>query len=218
MKRRAWWLVIFVPAILVAVVYAAIQIDRGFSAATPPSAMEELVARAARNFAIPRGARSLKNPLPATSENLKEAKERFRARCAICHGNDGSGQTEIGKNSYPKVPDLRSERTQKLRDGEIRYIIENGVRLTGMPAWGNPHREDYDDSWKLVLFIRYLRQPTAQESAQAERTAQSAHYTGSQACEKCHADLYAHWKKTPMANVVRDPREHPEAILPDLAS
>jgi predicted CXXCH cytochrome family protein len=59
---------------------------------------------------------------------------------------------------------------------------------------------------------------TQQEQAQETQTSASAHYVGSQACEKCHADIYEHWQKTPMANVVRDPRQHPDAIIPDLAT
>jgi predicted CXXCH cytochrome family protein len=219
MTRKAWALVVFGAVLVGALIYGGALIAHGFSAAAEPSSLEKLAARIARNLAIPGRARKEKNPLPPTAENLKEAQERFIARCAICHSNDGSGQSEIGRNLYPKVPNLRSERTQKLTDGEIRYIIENGVRLTGMPAWGNPHREpDAGDSWKLVLFIRHLGRSTTEEIAQSERTAETAHLVGSQACENCHADLYAHWKKTPMANVVRDPREHPDAILPDLTT
>jgi predicted CXXCH cytochrome family protein len=109
-------------------------------------------------------------------------------------------------------------RTQSLTDGQIHYIIQNGVRLTGMPAWNNPHNTQEDMSWKLVLLIRDLRQPTSAERQQQEATAQSAHYTGSQACQKCHEEIYAHWKKTPMANVVRDPREHPDDIIPNLST
>jgi len=124
----------------------------------------------------------------------------------------------MGRNLYPRVPDLRLPQTQNLTDGEIHYIIENGVQLTGMPAWGNPHQQLDDDSWKLVLFIRDLRPLTTVEKAQQSETANSAHYTGSPACAKCHAQIYAHWQKTPMANVVRDPRQHPDAIIPDLST
>jgi predicted CXXCH cytochrome family protein len=113
------------------------------------------------------------------------------------------------------VPDLRSTETQALTDGEIHYIVENGVQLSGMPAWGNA---ESNGSWKVVLFIRSLRPLSDQELSQQVKTSASAHYVGSQACEKCHAEIYARWKKTPMANVVRDPRAHPEAILPDLAT
>ena len=124
----------------------------------------------------------------------------------------------MGRGLYPRVPDLHSSRTQDLSDGELHYIIENGVQLTGMPAWGKPHQENADDSWKLVLFIRHPRPLTAAELTAQTGTATTAHYVGSQACEKCHAQIYDHWKKTPMANIVRDPRVHPDAIIPDLAT
>jgi predicted CXXCH cytochrome family protein len=124
----------------------------------------------------------------------------------------------MGLNLYPRVPDLRAPATQELSDGEIHYIVENGVQLTGMPAWGNSHSESSGESWKLVLFIRSLRPLTAGEQSQEASTAGSAHYAGSQSCEKCHAEIYGRWRKTPMANVVRDPRTHPEAIIPNLAT
>lgn len=215
------WKAFLLALLLIAVVgiiCGVILIRRGFRATTEPSGFETVVARAVRNLAIPGRARNDKNPLPGTSENLQEGREDFLARCASCHGHDGSGLTQMGQNLYPRAPDLHSLQTQNLTDGEIHYIIENGVQLTGMPAWGNPHRETGDDSWKLVLFIRSLRPLTNEEKTQQANTAASAHYVGSQACEKCHAQIYKRWKKTPMANVVRDPREHPGAIVPDLAT
>jgi predicted CXXCH cytochrome family protein len=124
----------------------------------------------------------------------------------------------VGQNLYPRVPDLRADATENLSDGEIHYIIENGVQLTGMPGWGNPHLESPGTSWKLVLFIRSLRPLTPGERSLQAATAGSAKYVGSQACEKCHAEICARWKKTAMANVVRDPRVHPGAIIPDLAT
>jgi predicted CXXCH cytochrome family protein len=198
--------------------YGAWVFWHGFSTADEPSALEKVVARAARNLAIPRSARRETNPWNATPEILKESRESFLDRCATCHGVDGSGRTQVGRNVYPKVPDLRSPRTQNLTDGEIRYIIRNGVRLTGMPGWANPHDEQGDDSWKLVLYIRSLRQLTTEERAHQAATITSAHYVGSKACQKCHAEIYELWRKTPMANVVRDPHEFPDAIIPDLAS
>ncbi len=176
------------------------------------------MARTARDWAIPRRARNEKNPLKLTSENLREGREEFLARCASCHGHDGSGLTDMGRNLYPRTPDLRAARTQNLTDGEIHYIIANGVQLTGMPAWSNPHQERNVSAWNLVLFIRSLRPLTREEKSQQDSTAKTAHYVGSQACEKCHDQIYNRWKKTPMANIVRDPREHPDAIIPDLAT
>jgi predicted CXXCH cytochrome family protein len=218
MKRwKAFFLLLLVIAIVAALGTTAL-IRRGFSAASEPSSWERIVARTLRNLAIPAPARAEKNPLEATSDGLREAREHFIARCAICHGDDGRGRTPIGRSLYPRVPDLLSPQTQNLTDGEIHFIIANGVQLTGMPAWSNPHQEVDDDSWKLVLFIRDLRPLTVQEQSQQSATSSSAHYVGSLTCNKCHAAIYERWKKTPMANVVRDPREYPDAILPDLAT
>lgn len=218
MKTRSALLVAMLTVfVLVAIILAAL-VRRGFRATTAPSGFETVVARTVRNFAIPTRARNEQNPLEDTSENLQEGREDFIARCASCHGNDGSGITQIGQNLYPRAPDLRGPQTQNLRDGEIHYIVENGVQLTGMPAWRNPHQESGDDSWRLVLFVRSLHTPTNKEEAQQVSNASSAHYVGSQACEKCHGQIYDTWKKTPMANIVRDPQEHPDAIIPNLAT
>jgi predicted CXXCH cytochrome family protein len=218
MKARKLFPLLGCVAIAAIGLYAVRLIWRGFSTADEPSYLERVAARAARNFAIPRKARLEANPWKPTPDVLKEARESFVDRCAVCHGPDGSGQTGVGRNLYPKVPDLRLKQTQGLTDGEIRYIIRNGVRLTGMPGWAKPHDEQSDDTWKLVLFIRSLAQLTKAEQEQEAATRVTAHYAGSQACQKCHAQIYEHWRKTPMANVVRDPRQFPEAIIPDLST
>ena len=201
--------------VTVLVIGSALLIWRGFPATSEPSRIERLVARTVRNLAIPRAARREKNPLKVSADNLQTGREIFLARCANCHGVDGTGRTPVGQSLYPRVPDLTSQPTQSLSDGEIHYIIENGVQLTGMPAWGRLHQQS-DDIWQLVIFIRDLQPLTkAEQSQQAVRT---AHYVGSQACAKCHADIYERWQKTPMANIVRDPRQHPDAIIPDLST
>ncbi len=201
--------------VVVGTVGGAFVIGRGFRATATPSAWEASLARTARNLAIPRRERSQKNPFAATSDVIEQGREYFLTECAACHGIDGSGKTRLGLSLYPRVPDLRAAATQNLSDGEIHYIIDNGVQFTGMAAWGNPQSSS---SWKLVLFIRTLRPLTHQELSQPAATASSGHYVGSQACERCHAEIYQRWKKTPMANVVRDPRTHPDAMIPDLAS
>ena len=177
---------------------------------------EAALTRRVRNLSIPGAERDQKNPVPVTSEYLEEGRDSFLTHCATCHGVDGSGKTPVGSNLYPSVPDLRSAATQRLSDGEIRCIIENGVQLTGMPAWNSSGVGD--DVWKLALFVRSLSPLRHSEPAQQSAFLASAHYTGSESCEKCHREIYARWKKTPMANVVRDPRQHPEAITADLAT
>ena len=186
---------------------------RGFRASSSPSSFETTFARSLRDFAIPRLEHHRANPLAGDPVALEQGRDAFLARCASCHGVDGRGATPIGANQYPRVPDLRSEPTQRLSDGDIHYIIENGVQFTGMPAM---HSQSSSESWKLVAFIRSLRLAAPQEAVVEHRVSSSAHYVGSESCEKCHAEIYERWKKTPMANIVRDPRHHPDAIIPDL--
>ena len=108
----------------------------GFSAKAEPNELEILIARQLRHLAIPIENRRLRNPLPLTQELLKEARAHFADHCANCHANNGSGQTALGKNVYPKAPDLRLRDTQSMADGELFFIIQNGIRFTAMPAWG----------------------------------------------------------------------------------
>ena len=141
-----------------------------FSAREQPSALERWLASEARQFAVPREAKTLNNPVACSPEILREARAHWADHCASCHANNGSGDTEIGRNLYPKAPDMRKPRTQHLSDGELYYIIQNGVRLTGMPAWGSAGDSDGNqDSWKLVLFIRHLPSMTAQEAEQMQK-------------------------------------------------
>ena len=105
------------------------------------------------------------NPLPETKDNIREGMEHFADHCSTCHANNGSGDTMYGRNMYPNPPDMRIE-TQKLTDGEIYHTIQNGVRLTGMPAFGETSRSDDMSTWQLVHFIRHLPRLTPEEEAQ----------------------------------------------------
>jgi mono/diheme cytochrome c family protein len=140
------------------------------SAREQPSSLEGWLANEARHFAMPREAKRLKNPVAYSPEVLEEARAHWADHCASCHANSGSGDTQIGRNLYPKAPDMRAAPTQQLSDGELYYIIQNGVRLTGMPAWGSAgDGEGNQDSWKLVLFIRHLPSMTVQEAEQMQK-------------------------------------------------
>jgi mono/diheme cytochrome c family protein len=166
-RGNAIFLAIVVATASIAVAAASILHD-GLSSRANPSALETMMARKARRMAIPASAGKLQNPTADTQENLRDARLHFADHCAICHANDGSGDTMMGRNLYPKPPDLRLEQTQKLADGAIFWIIENGVRFTGMPAFGSAHGSE-EDSWKLVRFIRHLPQLTAEERVEMER-------------------------------------------------
>jgi mono/diheme cytochrome c family protein len=130
--------------------------SRGISAKAEPGRIETAVARTMRRMAIPRSARDLTNPVAHSPEIMAEGMAHYADHCAACHANDGSGETEVGLGLYPKPPDMRLPATQSLTDGELFYIIENGVRLTGMPAWSTGTDEGKQATWHLVHFIREL--------------------------------------------------------------
>ena len=151
-------------------VYGWSIVARGFSARSTPSSAEAFVARRLRRLAVPTAARDARNPVQASPEVLAAAMAHYADHCAICHGNDGRGTTEIGKGLYPKPPNMAGADTQQLTDGELYYVIENGIRLTGMPAFGEePGNEQNKESWDLVHFIRHLPAITAGEVAEMKK-------------------------------------------------
>jgi len=135
----------------------------GFSAKIEPHALEVLMARQIRHLAIPIEMRNAQNPISLSPDVIKESLAHFADHCALCHANDGSGQTPIGKNVNPKALDLRLPDIQSMSDGEIFWVIHNGIRFTAMPAWGEREIDKDWDSWKLVHFIRHLPQLTPEE-------------------------------------------------------
>ncbi len=173
MQNRKVPLLIILAVCVAAIAYAGVLIRRGFTTRKEPSAREKIAARTMRSWAIPRSAKEEENPWAAlgTAEAMAEARGHWAAHCATCHANDGSGNIEMGQNLYPKPPDMRLPPTQNLTDGELYYIIRNGIPLTGMPAWGDPALESFgdDESWQLVLFIRHLPQLTPDEKKEMER-------------------------------------------------
>jgi predicted CXXCH cytochrome family protein len=207
----------------------------GFSSARPdPSGVEVAVATWLLRHSVPENARNQRNPLGTDPADVVAGRDLFREKCEICHGYDGSGRSSIGGGEYPHPPPLRAL-ADSLSDGELFYHIRNGIRNTGMPAWNLPERQ----IWELVLYLRNLPITVRMSSQTANRTplqmafspapamaAESApqsglaagwQYVGSAQCKGCHEAIYDRWKETPMANVVTDPHEHPEVIIPDLS-
>ena len=165
--RSLRWIAVFVAAVVVLAVAAGYVYLRtatdGFSARAKPTAFETMAARTARGLALSASVRDRQNPVPDSEKVQAEGREHWADHCALCHANDGSGNTEMGRQMYPPAPDMRGQDTQRLTDGELFYIIENGIRMTGMPAWGSGSERDQQDTWKLVRFIRRLPAITAAE-------------------------------------------------------
>jgi mono/diheme cytochrome c family protein len=161
MKRGSLGIALVAAILGLLASFAARILHDGMSARATPGKLEEYLARHAWRLSVPASARNTPNPVPPSAESLRHARLHFADHCAVCHGNDGSGDTAFAHGLYPKPPDLRKTETQSRSDGELFWIIENGVRFTGMPAFSSPGMQQ--DSWKLVQFVRHLPQLTAEE-------------------------------------------------------
>lgn len=223
---------VFLVVLLVVGAALYIYLLPGLSAARNKAPRVEVaIATWLLTHSVPADDRHRTNPLAKDAASVSAGKDLYAQKCEMCHAYDGSGRTEIGPNVYPRLPVLR-ELVPSLTDGEIFYHIRNGIRNTAMPAWNFPDRQ----VWQLVSYVRHLPivaslngynmagSPNtasgahfADEKIVAQQTAavNGAHYVGSKACQSCHQDIYARWVKTPMANVLRDPKVHPDAFAAD---
>lgn len=169
MRRwRVAGLVVFVVLLGGGALYALHMIKNGFSTRTPPSGMETMMATTMRDMAVPSRYKTLKNPVVVTPQIIHEGLAHYADHCAVCHANNGSGQSMLGKNMYPRPPNLAGAETQSMSDGELYYPIQYGIRLSGMPAFGEPVDTD-EASWKLVAFLRHLPKLTPEETKEMER-------------------------------------------------
>ena len=143
----------------IALVGASLASSFDLSALPDPGKFETSVADGAKNFLVHREARfsSLQEPAITPGE-LDIAQNVFGSECASCHGNDGRTPTDMGRGLYPRAPDLGSDEVQHWSDPEMFWIIRNGIRLTGMPAFGKQLTDQ--ETWSLVRYLRTLRVST----------------------------------------------------------
>lgn len=165
---RRWRIIALVVVGAGIVVLVAVR-GRGLTSRGTPSAFEDASMRAARRWVTPAAARTRVNPVAASPAVARAGMEHWADHCAICHANDGSGDTSVGRSLYPPAPDMRGPRTQRMTDGELFYVIERGLPFTGMPAWGNGTPDGERSSWELVDFIRHLPAVSAEEVQEMER-------------------------------------------------
>jgi mono/diheme cytochrome c family protein len=169
---RSLFKLIFTLVLLLLVVAAMgywYVVSTGLSARANPSPTEERFSRRIRAFAVPARVKRMPNPVPASPEIVDAGMRHYADHCAVCHANDGSGDTLLGRGMYPRPPDLRSEESRKLTDGELFHIIENGIRFTGMPGFGEGTADSSNETWHLVRFIRHLPRVTPEQVAEMER-------------------------------------------------
>src|SRR5262245_18347836 len=154
-----------VVVMLIALVGLGYARTTGLKSQPAPGPIETRLAQMVRSTAIPAAERSHSNPQPADQDARARGLEHFASYCALCHANDGTGaNSTFGQGLFPRPPDLRTT-AQSLTDGELFYIIEKGVRFTGMPAFGTGERTSAVEkqTWELVTFIRHIPQLTPDE-------------------------------------------------------
>lgn len=130
-----------------------------------PSNVETTLANLAKDIVIPVETENLRNPLTGNPQEASEGQQIYQQSCAICHGVDGHGHTVLGQGMYPPAMDLTSPHVQHWKDPELFWIIQNGVRMTGMASWKESISPE--ETWKLVMFIRNLTEVNAAQAAKA---------------------------------------------------
>lgn len=168
--KRALVVVVILLVIAVGAVFGYLRTTGLKARGAAAAPLEARAARWARAVAIPPQERAHTSPFPSSPETIQSGLEHYANHCAVCHANDGSGDTDMGRNMWPKAPDMRLATTQQMTDGELFWVIENGVRFTGMPGWGtdDPDPKYAALGWQLVHFVRQLPNLTPEQLAQME--------------------------------------------------
>jgi mono/diheme cytochrome c family protein len=151
-----------VLALLTAIV-AALPSLYTLSALREPGRTETLLATSAKHYLIHRSTREVIPPAPADPQvRIKEGERLFGTECGACHGNSGHNPTDAGRWMYPRAADLTSRDSRSYSDRELFWIVKNGIRLSGMPAFGKVESDEH--IWDLVFYVRRLPKTNPQAS------------------------------------------------------
>jgi mono/diheme cytochrome c family protein len=160
------WAAIALLGFVALAAVGAIFWSHGFDSRSQPSDMETSLAMKVHDSSIPAKYEKMANPV-ADKINLIEAGGHYQEHCAACHADDGSGNPKFHGIMSPRPTDLRSDDTQEMSDGELYWVIKNGIRWSGMPAFGQPGDGD-EHAWKMVAYVRHLPKLTPAEAQQVQ--------------------------------------------------
>jgi mono/diheme cytochrome c family protein len=151
MRSRIAWTILALAVVLI-----VIALMRFNLAALPePGRFETRISDMAKSFLIHRASRHGIPPRPLdTKASVARGGSHYGLDCSVCHSDNGRGQTPVGQWMYPRAADLTSKRVQNYSDQELFWIIQNGIRLTGMPAFAKVETEDH--IWDVVNYVRTL--------------------------------------------------------------
>ena len=122
--------------------------------ASPPSKLEIKTVTFAKHHIFV-GNKKQKNPLPDTQDNWADGKEAFSHYCVACHGMDGQNTgIPFVDHVSPPIPSLASDDVQRYTDGQLKWILDNGIKPSGMP--GSKGTLSDDELWSIIIFLRRL--------------------------------------------------------------
>jgi mono/diheme cytochrome c family protein len=116
----------------------------------------------------PASAKKLKSPLTSTEENIAQGHTLFNKYCASCHGEDGKAKTDVAAGMKVKPTDLTGKAMHGITDGEIYWVVTNGIKKAGMPAYKTKATDQ--ERWQLTLYVKHLmgEHPHAEHGKQAD--------------------------------------------------
>jgi mono/diheme cytochrome c family protein len=151
------------------------------AALNSPGRLETRVATYTLRRAIARRAPATANPFKKP-EDVRDGLAHFKENCVDCHGAPGVEESEFGMGLNPPAPDLTLPAIQRMTDGELYWVIANGIRMTGMPAFSLTHKQD--EIWKIVSFVRHMPEITKEEQQvlrAAREKEEAGHHEASEA-------------------------------------
>ncbi len=121
--------------------------------ARQPGSFETALAVKVKSVTV--GGKTQQNPLPATQENINAGRENFSHYCMVCHGLDGQNTgVPFADRMSPPVPLLISPAVQRYTDGQLKWVIDNGIFPSGMPASKGILNDE--EIWQIVHYLRHL--------------------------------------------------------------
>lgn len=151
MRQRILWTIVVLAAVLMGVAVMRFNL----TALHEPGPAETRLANLSKSYFIYRASRHGIPPRPQdTKASIERGGSHYGLDCGICHADDGRAQRSPGQWMYPRATDLTSKQVQSYSDQELFWIIQNGIRFTGMPAFGGVETPDH--VWDLVNYVRTL--------------------------------------------------------------
>ena len=151
MRQRILWAIVVLVVVLIGIAVMRFNL----TALHEPGRAETRLANLSKRYFIYRASRHGIPPRPLdTKASIERGGSHYGLDCGICHADDGRAQRAPGQWMYPRASDLTSEHVQSYSDQELYWIIQNGIRFTGMPAFGDVETPDH--VWDLVNYVRTL--------------------------------------------------------------